>query len=111
MDEVFGDQLVVAALGAWLIERLKHSKYFPLISTETEKLNKLFSGFVAALATAGILVTTTWDAGSHTFVFSVTNLTVGAVASFLWHWAGQYIYLKFAYKGIKALNGKTPAAA
>lgn len=110
-EDIFSNQLVIAAVSSWLMEKLKDSKYFPLITTETERLNKLFAATVAALATAGILVTTNWD--GSTFTFSIANLTLPTVGAFLWHWVGQYVYMKFAYKGMKALgngkpNGETP---
>lgn len=111
MHEVLGDQLILAALSSCGIEALKNSKYFPLITTQTEQLNKIFAAAVAALATAGILVTANWDPTAHTFTFAVANLTAMSVLSFVWHWFGQYIYMKIAYKGMKALgnggaNGK-----
>jgi len=111
MHEVLGDQLILAAVSSWLIEHLKASKYFPLITVETESLNKIFAACVAALATAGILVSSSWDATSHTYTFAIANLTAGSVLSFVWHWGGQYIYMKFAYKGMRALsNGSSPVA-
>jgi len=98
MQELYGNQFIVAMLGAWVIEYLKQSSWFSFITIKTEELNKIFAGVVAALSTAGILVVTSWDATTSTFVFSVTHLTMGNISSFLWHGLGQYLLMKLIYK-------------
>lgn len=98
MHDPFGNQLVFAAIASWIIQLLKQSKWFPLITTETQSLNKLFAGFVAALGTAGILFTQSWDGSTHTLVITLSGLSAGNVLMFIWHWLGQYIYMKGAYK-------------
>ena len=111
MHEVFGDQVVLAAISTWLIEKLKGSKWFPLASEGAERLNKIFAAAVAALATAGIMMSAGWDAAAHTFTFTVANLDTSNVATFLYHGVGQYIYMKFAYKGMKLLRSTNGTVA
>lgn len=98
MQEMYGDQIMLALITAWFIEKIKKSTWFPWLTAKTEKLNQGVSAVIAALSTAGILVAAGWDVSSHTFTLSVAGLTVSNIATFVWQSFGQYLLMKFAYK-------------
>jgi hypothetical protein len=92
--------LVWNALAVWIINKLKYSKAFPRLNTETEKLNQRVSVFLAALAAAGVVFTVT-HAGSVTtgaITISWAGLTVSNLVSFAYHWAAYFSSQKGLYK-------------
>ena len=76
-------QLAIAAISSWAIERMTRAAWFPVIKQEsTAKVKRAFSWMVAALAGAGIGLSSTFDAG--TLTVTITGLSVATVIHFLW---------------------------
>jgi len=97
MDSVFGSQVIYAAVTAWVIERLKRASWFPVVTQQTERVNKVLAAVFAALGTVGILVAHTWEPTSHTLTITIAGLTAMNVVTFAWNFLGQYVLTKGAY--------------
>lgn len=93
-------QLGVAAIIGIVIQAAKKSPYFPLISVETEKLNRLAVILASGLGTLGIAVHCDWSIHSCT----ANGLDWHTVAPGLWHWFTQAFYAHFGYKIYKLTN-------
>ncbi len=102
MDVQFANLLVANAVFAWLIQRLKNSTLFPWINAETEKLNHLVSALAATLLAAGIALTSDWDPQTHTFILTVSGLSLLNVLHFVWSALGNYVMQKGWFKVLYA---------
>lgn len=70
-----------SAIVVWLIQQVKASKYFPWITAETTKINRVASAILAMLTSAGL--GWAWTPATHTLVIS--NLTWAVVGLAVWH--------------------------
>ena len=96
----FGDQITGALMIAWLIERLKRARWFPLVSADQQKLTRAFAVFCSALATAGIMTAKTWVPRSHSLIITISGLTLMNFSRFAWHWLCQHVYVEGVYRGL-----------
>lgn len=92
-------QLTAAAAVAFIIQWLKNSKYFPWLSSETAKLNRIAAVIGSGLATFGISA----HYANHTLVIS--NLDVRSIAHFAWVWFQSFVMSHGAYKYLFAGAG------
>jgi len=97
-------QLAIGALSSWAIEQLTQAKWFPLIQQEsTARVKRAFSWLVAALAAAGLTLTSHYQAG--TLTLTITGLTSGHVLHFLWSAVTQVAMQEGWFKLAQAVNG------
>ena len=98
----------INALIVWLLQKVKLVKWFPWITTETEKVNRLASAIAATLASAAINFSFT-NPETGTYVLAVTGLTLVNFVNFLTtavvNYMGQKLMYKVAYGNG---NGKKP---
>ncbi len=90
------DQIVLAGVAIWTIEKLKASKRFTFIDRYTDQLNKALSMLLAVLATAGIGVTFNMAEGS----LLITGLTPESVLNFAWSAASQFVIQQAGYHSV-----------
>jgi hypothetical protein len=93
-----GTQVAVAAIISFLVGKLKQSSWFPWLTAETSKLNRLVAVLLSGVAAVGIHYQ--WDAADHSLL--ITGLSLTTILGMLWHWAVQAIY---THGWFKATNG------
>ena len=90
----------INAVIVWLIQKVKLTKWFPSITTETQKLNKILSAVAATLASAAIVFSFA-NPEQGTYVLTVTGLTLANFVNFMTtavvNYVGQKLIFKIAY--------------
>lgn len=97
MGSELGTQATVAVLVSFAIQRLKASKYFPWLTGETEKLNRLVALVVAFLSGFGIFVV--WD---HHGTLTISGLTGANLFHAVMHGIQQWTFQQTAYRTVIA---------
>lgn len=90
----FGTQVVIAGIISTLLGMLKKSSWFPWITAETSKVNRVVAIALSFLGTAGIHFA--WNASSHSL--TITGLALWPLLTFLWHGVAQSYVTHFYYK-------------
>ena len=90
-------QLGAAALVSFALNWLKQSSWFPWITAETEKLNRLVMIAGAGLATLGISVHCDWT--NHNCL--VSGLDAHTVIAGFWMWCQQIAITHGWYRATK----------
>lgn len=102
--------ITLNAIAVWLIQLAKNSKWMPFITEESEKVNKLASAVISAIAAAGMTLSIV-HVGSHeagTFTISYAGFTSGNIVNFLYHTIGYYVCQKGIFKAFFSNgNGKS----
>jgi len=104
MNSTFSNLLIANAVFTWLIQRVKDSPWFPWINRETQTINHLLSALAATLLAAGIAATSSWDISTHTFVLTISGLTLANVLHFSWSIIGNYVMQKGWFKVLYGQN-------
>ncbi|MGA8224003.1 MAG: hypothetical protein WB780_20305 [Candidatus Acidiferrales bacterium] len=92
-------ELVFAYASSWAIQLLKTSKWFPILTTETQRLNKVASALIAIMGSAGIIITSQ-HVGAGAWTLSITGLTLANVYHVAGHAIRIYMLQKASYKGL-----------
>ena len=92
--EALSNQILVSAVGVWILERLKQAPWFPWIQAQSDRAQRWAAVLIALLATAGIHVSFESEAG----VLTVTGLAVTNVAHFAWHAMKTFIFQELIYR-------------
>jgi hypothetical protein len=94
----------INAVIVWLIQKVKLTKWFPSITTETQKLNKILSAVAATLASAAIVFSFA-NPEHGTYIITVTGLTLPHMVQFITtavvNYMGQKLIFKLAYSEAK----------
>ena len=94
----------INAVIVWLIQKIKLTRWFPSITTETQKINKIVSAVAATLASAAIVFSFS-NPEAGTYVLSVTGLTLANMVHFVTtaivNYMGQKVLFKIAYAAPK----------
>lgn len=95
---VLATQITVGALSVAFLNWLKGSKYFPWLTQETAKLNRVFAALVALIGAVGVHLT--WAAGdtSGTYMITVTGATLHGIAMGGWVWLKQFVMQELIYR-------------
>jgi hypothetical protein len=98
-------QITAAAIVVFLLQKLKATKYFPLLSEESSIFLKRAASALAALGVhTGI--SHVWGpgtiAGAHRLIIDFPPFAVIAVG--VGHWAQQFIFQEVGYQGWKAAS-------
>lgn len=104
----FFNQLTANAIAVWLIQSLKNSKWFPLLSADTAALNRIVSALLAGVAAAGVHVSAIHQQ-QGVWIITLSGLTVAGVSAYLWHWVGSFAIQHGMYK--MAVSPAIPVAA
>jgi hypothetical protein len=106
-----GVQVTGAMIIVWFIQELKKSKYFPAVTIDTVKVNRVL-GAIGALLT-GAAIHWVWDPVAHSLL--ITGITASAVASFTWsflqQFVGQEMLYQFLYASKETIIQATASAA
>lgn len=94
---LLGNKATMSLLVIYFINWLKKSKWFPVITYETDKLNHIVAVVLTGLGTLGIHFSFNRD--THTLV--VTGLVTGTILSGLWDWLQNYVITKVGYQVLK----------
>ena len=93
-------QGVWALFASLVIEYLKNSKWMPLITNETAKLNRILAVAASGLAAAGV-----HSAFDHTTgVLTITGLTVAGISTGVREWVRTWIIQEIGYQNL--IRGK-----
>lgn len=105
------DLLTINLVSAFIIEKVKGSRFVPFITQETKSLNRLIASFVSLAATVGVHFATN-NPSSGVYVITVSGLTATSVLHAGFDWLKSYIGQEIVYqKLLKNGNGKAVVAA
>lgn len=106
------DQLMVhlgsSAIVVWLIQLLKASKWFPMISADTAKLNSWISTLVAAALAIGVTIQTSGYTFHSGGTISINIPSSHQLLEVLVRFAGQRVMQLGIYKGV--VSQQTPSS-
>lgn len=107
MDEL-QSQLTLALLVPFILQWLKRSSWFPVLTMETSKLNAIVASIIAVAGGVGIAFTYNAQSG----VLTVTGLTLASIWNALQHSILQFMMQHTVYRVAIAppLPGPTQAA-
>jgi len=86
--------LTASAVSVWIIQKLKSSAWFRLLTPSTTTLNRLASIVAAALTATGIHVA--YSAGTLT----ITGLTATGIAAAFIAWFKSFVMNELIYQGV-----------
>ena len=89
----------------YIIQQLKKSGWFPMLTNDTKKLNQLASAFGALLSGAAIHYN--WDQAAG--VITITGVTSASLVLLIWHTAQQFVGQEYIYQYFWSSKGM-PAA-
>ncbi len=82
------------------IQWLKKTPYFPWLSQQSAKANRLAAIVGSGLSSFGIHFN--WSASNHSLL--ITGLSLTVVLPALYHWGIQFLYTHAGYKGVSAVQ-------
>jgi hypothetical protein len=77
------------------MEWLKKANWFPWVSAQSDKANKIIAALLAAITAAGIHYT--YDASAATLTF--TGISLAGMGHAVWHWLQSYAVQETVYRG------------
>lgn len=92
------ENLAAAAIITFLIGVLKKASWFPWLSSETAKVNRIAAIVLSGVATLGIHLTFNRQAGS----LVITGLTLNTILVGGYHWLIQFVYTHGWFKATSA---------
>jgi len=110
---ILGQQVPIALLLVVFQDWVKRQSWFPWLTYEKDRANRVFALVATGLATVGIHMNL--NTVGHTLTITWPALPVFLLG--LWHWAQQYVLTKVSYKALQPRlnngNGKnvTPSPA
>ena len=106
MDQFIVNQITLAGIAVWVIQRLKASKWAPWLSDITDNANRIVAVVIASLSAAGIIVTYEWSGATGQFSLDITGLTATNVMEFLWKVVQSIVLQEGFYRVVKASQVK-----
>ena len=94
--------ITTGAVVVYVLQWLKSSHWFPWLTIDTKKLNRIISAVAAAGIALGIHLT--YDANTGTAV--ITGLTASSVWLTFYEWLKQYVTQQVIYDGVVQKAGK-----
>lgn len=91
---VLSTQLVLNAIAVFALQHLKSSKYFPWLTAETQKLNRIIAVVAAGLTSIGVH----YSFDHTTGVLMITGLTVASLWQGLCNWVTSFISQQVIFK-------------
>lgn len=95
--ETLSTQVAVAAVISWLLQKIKGSSWFPFITAETEKINRIAAVVLSGLGTLGIVLA----CSSVERKCTLTWPDAATLAAGLWQWFTQFAILHGWWKVTK----------
>lgn len=98
LDTALTEQVTLAVITTYLFQWFKKSKWFPWLTVETQKVNRI-AGFVIAFgASIGVVATFDHTAG----VLTITGLTLQGLGHGMARFIQQWVFQQVAYKNLIA---------
>ena len=94
-SNVLASQITASAVIVWLMQQLKNAKWFPAITHQTGRLNRIVAVILAAGAAIGIHATFDQAAGT----LMITGLTATGLAHGAWMWLKSFALQEIIYQG------------
>lgn len=91
-------QVTVAGIGVALIQWLKASKWFPVLTADTAKLNRAFSVVVAALSAIGVHLAWTHGSAPGSYMLEVSGVTLLGIAAGVWAVVKSFVFQEIIYR-------------
>lgn len=89
-------QLVASSIAVWVIQIIKKSKYFPWITAQTGRLNRVVAVVVSGLTAVGIHVTFDHSSG----VLTISGLTAAGIVVGFGTWLKSFVMQELVYQGV-----------
>lgn len=99
MNDNLQSELVFSYLCTFFLQWLKSQPWFPWVTSEEKNLNKVFSGILAFIGSAGIVLSAQ-HAGAGHWVVDISGLTMQNVAHVLGHAIRLYGEQKLWFKTV-----------
>jgi hypothetical protein len=96
--DTLSTQVTAAAVVSFLIAFLKKQQWFPWLTAESEKANRLVA--IALSGAAALGIHTTFNHATGTLVIS--GLTLATVTAGFWHWLSQFALTHGWFKATSA---------
>jgi hypothetical protein len=115
VNPAIGAQLTASAVFVFLLQWLKNSRWFPWISQETYKLNRVLAIAAAGLSAVGVNYQVVHP-GPGDWTIAITGLTAAGISAAGVMWLKQFCVQELTYRmAVKAVNsngnGKTNGVA
>lgn len=98
LDTALTEQVTLAVITTYAIQLVKKSKWFPWLTVETQKANRIVGVIVAFGASIGVVATFDHTAG----VLTITGLTLAGLGHGLARFVQQWVFQQVAYKTVVA---------
>lgn len=95
MQELLSSQIGAAGISVYIIQWLKNAAKIPVVTQSSDKVNRILSALLAAVAVVGIQVQFDQAGG----VLTITGLTLASVVTLGWNWIVQIVLQEVVYKG------------
>jgi hypothetical protein len=99
--QVVANQVVYAAAGNWLLNKVKTSKIFPFLNESTYLANKLAAMGIAAITAFGINYTYTYAPADGVLNIAITGLTIAGIFEGAKQFMFSYVLQQGMYNGMK----------
>lgn len=101
--DLLGDQVTMAGVIVWAVQRLKTATWFPWLREGGGAANALLAGLLAAATTAGL----EWNYSASVGTLTITGLTAGGIVHFAGEIIRQLVLQQSMWVGLKIKNGTT----
>ena len=95
--QVIANQVVYAALGDWIIRKIKSSSLVPFINEQTYWINHAFAVIVSGIAALGINYTYSYSPDGVLNI-AITGLTLTGIYMTAKQWLFAYILQQTSYR-------------
>lgn len=92
--DILSTQVVINAIAVFVIQHVKESKWFPWLTVETSKLNRIAAIAIAGLATLGV----NYSFDHTTGTLMITGLTLTGIGTALWNWIVSFVSQQIIFK-------------
>jgi hypothetical protein len=111
---VLATQITMGGVGVAFLQWLKSTKFFPWVTAESAKLNRILAAAVALVSAVGIHLS--WQSAGEpgAYTLTITGATLTGVTSMAWIWLKQFVVQEFMYRatanGSSSSSSPAPAA-
>ena len=98
LDTALSEQIPIAVISTLVLQWLKKSRWFPWLTVESQKLNRIAGVVIAFAASIGVVATFDHTAG----VLTITGLTLAGLGHGIARFIQQWSYQQAAYRTVVA---------
>lgn len=100
-------QFTSAAVVVYLLQQVKHARWFPWISIETKRANRIVGALLSIASAIGVHFA--YDGSAGTLL--VSGLTVAGILHGAWHALNQWCLQQVTYDAVTGGNAEAIAKA